>query len=114
MLKSLDSGRWIVPKGWPMRGKTLAEAAATEAWEEAGVAGVLNPVSIGMYHYNKQQTGGVRLRCRVHVFEIAVETLSDTYPESDIRKRFWAAPFTASQKVREPELKTILQGFADG
>jgi len=112
MVKSLDSGRWIVPKGWPMRGKSLAEAAATEAWEEAGVKGVLNPVSIGTYHYSKQQAGGVRLRVRVHVFEIAVETLADVYPESGKRKRFWAAPFAASQKVKEPELRAILQSFA--
>ena len=36
------SGRWIVPKGWPMRGKTMAKAAAQEAYEEAGVRGKVN------------------------------------------------------------------------
>lgn len=113
MVKSLERGRWIIPKGWPMGGKTLAEAAATEAWEEAGVTGRLNPQSIGHYHYSKRQTGGLMLYCRAEVFEIAVESLADEFPESDKRKRFWVTPSQAAQKVHEPELKAILRAFSN-
>ncbi|MEQ8365469.1 MAG: NUDIX hydrolase, partial [Roseicyclus sp.] len=28
LISSLDSGRWIIPKGWPMDGMTPAAAAA--------------------------------------------------------------------------------------
>jgi 8-oxo-dGTP pyrophosphatase MutT (NUDIX family) len=39
VISSRGTGRWIVPKGWPMDGKTPADAALQEAWEEAGVIG---------------------------------------------------------------------------
>ncbi|HHX88347.1 MAG TPA: NUDIX domain-containing protein, partial [Paracoccus sp.] len=39
LISSLKSERWILPKGWPMKGRTLAGAALQEAWEEAGVVG---------------------------------------------------------------------------
>ena len=35
LVTSRGTGRWILPKGWPMRGKSDAQAAAQEAWEEA-------------------------------------------------------------------------------
>ena len=31
VISSRGTGRWIVPKGWPMDGKTPAEAALQEA-----------------------------------------------------------------------------------
>ena len=49
------SGQWTIPKGWPMPGKTLAEAAAQEAFEEAGVEGTVDPVPIGSFRHVKQQ-----------------------------------------------------------
>ena len=39
LVSSRDTGRWIIPKGWPMDRETPAAAAAMEAWEEAGVRG---------------------------------------------------------------------------
>ena len=33
------TGRWILPKGWPIDGLTPQKSAAREAWEEAGVIG---------------------------------------------------------------------------
>jgi len=37
MITSRLSRHWLIPKGWPMKGKTDAEAAAREAYEEAGI-----------------------------------------------------------------------------
>ncbi|MFC6583776.1 NUDIX hydrolase [Sulfitobacter aestuariivivens] len=34
LVTSRGTKRWIVPKGWPMDGKTPAQSAALEAWEE--------------------------------------------------------------------------------
>lgn len=39
LITSRDTGRWVLPKGWPMRGRSMAQAALIEAWEEAGVEG---------------------------------------------------------------------------
>ena len=37
LVTSRRRGRWIVPKGWPMEGKSFPETALEEAWEEGGV-----------------------------------------------------------------------------
>lgn len=39
LVTSRETRRWIIPKGWPMKGKKQHEAAAIEAEEEAGVIG---------------------------------------------------------------------------
>ena len=46
LVTSRDTGRWVIPKGWPMDGKSASAAAAREAWEEAGVKGTVRPESI--------------------------------------------------------------------
>ena len=38
LIQTLTRKLWMVPKGWPMDGLSLSDAAAQEAWEEAGVA----------------------------------------------------------------------------
>ena len=37
LVTSRGTGRWILPKGWPIDGLDAGEAALQEAWEEAGV-----------------------------------------------------------------------------
>ncbi|MEN9850080.1 MAG: hypothetical protein RL128_243, partial [Pseudomonadota bacterium] len=39
LITSRDTGRWVIPKGWPIDGLAPAQTAAREAWEEAGVEG---------------------------------------------------------------------------
>ena len=34
LITSRDTGRWVIPKGWPMRGRSLSGAAKQEAWEK--------------------------------------------------------------------------------
>ena len=41
------SGRWMIPKGWPMSGKSLAAAAEREAFEEAGISGSVDSRPLG-------------------------------------------------------------------
>jgi hypothetical protein len=53
IITSRDSGRWIIPKGWPMKRKKPYEAAAIEAWEEAGVCGSVCKKPVGRYTYLK-------------------------------------------------------------
>ena len=53
LVTSRGSGRWILPKGWPMDGKTPAASAAQEAWEEAGVDGTPDSRPLGLFSYNK-------------------------------------------------------------
>ena len=111
LVTSRGTGRWIIPKGWPMAGRSLAEAAAQEAWEEAGVRGRISQAEIGRYHYDKEQERGFAVPIEVRVFPLYVDDLDDRFPERGERKRRWFPPHEAAQLVAEAGLKRILQGL---
>ena len=108
MITSCGTGRWILPKGWPIPHRTLAEAAALEAWEEAGVQGRVEPEAMGSFEAQKDTDGGLAVPCSVTVFRLHVATLVDRFPEAGRRNRRWFRPTEAATLVREPELRTLL------
>ena len=108
LITSRGTGRWILPKGWPMPHRSLAEAAALEAWEEAGIRGRIDSAPLGHYTAQKDTDGGLPVPCRVTVFRLRVEEESDTFPEAAQRHRRWCAPAQAAALVREPELAALL------
>ncbi|WP_171179816.1 NUDIX hydrolase [Ruegeria sp. HKCCD8929] len=112
LVTSRDTGRWIVPKGWPIDGLDGAEAAAREAWEEAGVrpAG-FSRKPVGTYKYDKILSNGVPEPILTNVYRIKVEGLAEDYPERDQRQRRWVPATEAAGLVREPELQDLLRGL---
>ncbi|MDO5621251.1 MAG: NUDIX hydrolase [Paracoccus sp. (in: a-proteobacteria)] len=111
LITSRGTGRWIIPKGWPMPGHSLAEAAAQEAWEEAGVRGTLSPAEHGRYHYDKKQDSGFSVPIEVAVFAIEVQELATHFPEEHERHRQWFTPEAAAERVDETELKQLLRAL---
>ncbi|MFY0690611.1 MAG: NUDIX hydrolase [Paracoccaceae bacterium] len=111
LITSRTSQRWIIPKGWPLEGVTPAEAATTEAYEEAGVKGKTSNICIGFFSYTKFIEKGEGLPCAVSVFPVKVKKLLEKYPESKERKRKWFSQKRAASLVREPELKKIIKHF---
>jgi len=109
LVSTLNTQRWILPKGWPMKGRTLAGAARREAWEEAGVVGKVGDSPIGYYSYRKVLKGGLPIPCRVEVFRVDVEGLERDYPEKGKRRRRWFSVAEAVAAVEEPELKALLE-----
>lgn len=105
------SGRWILPKGWPMDGQTPAAAAETEAFEEAGVTGKMKNTCVGLYSYIKGKTRGDNLPCVVAVFPLKVKTMQNDYPERAQRKRKWFSQAKAAARVSEKELAQLIRGF---
>ena len=110
LITSRGTGRWIIPKGWPVDGETPAGAAATEALEEAGAQGKLSEDVIGFYTYSKIHKGD-DLPCVVAVFPLRVRKLLKDYPEKDQRKRKWFSRKEANALVDEPELRRIIKEF---
>ncbi|MFT4916896.1 MAG: 8-oxo-dGTP pyrophosphatase MutT (NUDIX family), partial [Yoonia sp.] len=109
---SRGTGRWIIPKGWPIRGKNGSQSAMQEAWEEAGVReGTTGTTAIGSYTYDKQQSSGWSFPVETMVYPVAVETLEDEFPEVKHRERKWVSPRDAANLVQEPELKSILRNM---
>jgi hypothetical protein len=66
---SRETGRWIVPKGWPMKKKKSHEAAAIEAWEEAGVKGAVHKTAVVRYTYLKFLDNGDVVPTIVDLFQ---------------------------------------------
>ena len=111
LVTSRETRRWVAPKGWPRPYKSDAEAAATEAWEEAGVKGLIGPVPIGGYSYSKRLKDGSERPCRVKVYPLEVTVDRDDWPEAAQRDRRWMSPAEAADLVAEPELARLLRAF---
>ena len=103
------SGRWTIPKGWPMPGKTLAEAAAQEAFEEAGVRGTINPTPIGTFRHVKQLNVVGDIEVDIVVHPMWVDRELDKWPENGQRKRKWFKPKEAAKRVDSPELSEMIR-----
>lgn len=115
LITSRGTGRWIIPKGWLMRGKNASEAAVVEAWEEAGVRPArVAETPFGSYVYDKIKRSGLPVAVETLVFPVEVRMLEDDYPERDQRRRQWIDPAEAAELVDEPGLKQILLDFGAG
>jgi 8-oxo-dGTP pyrophosphatase MutT (NUDIX family) len=110
LVTSRDTGRWIIPKGWPIRGLKSNEAALQEAWEEAGVRNSsATPEPVGSYSYKKRKATGLEIPVTTLVYGVAVEDLCEDYPESHERTRKWVKADAAAEMVQEAELKSIFK-----
>lgn len=108
LITSRDSGRWVVPKGWPMGKKKPHQIACTEAWEEAGVRGRVQKKAWGHYTYLKRLDDGNLVPALVQVHLLDVQGLESDYPEKDERRLSWFTPAAAASSVREPELRCLI------
>ncbi|PKP84729.1 MAG: NUDIX hydrolase [Alphaproteobacteria bacterium HGW-Alphaproteobacteria-2] len=109
LVTSRDTGRWIIPKGWPATGQSPARSAEREAFEESGATGRVSERAIGLYSYVKRQESGEAVPLMVAVFALRVEALTKNYPERHERRRKWVRPERAARLVDEPELRALLR-----
>lgn len=111
LLTSRDTGRWVIPKGWPMEGKKAHAVAEREAFEEAGVRGTVQKEPFGFFHYEKKLKNGVKVTCLVQVHLLEVADLIKNFPERESRKLEWVSPEEAEKRVNEIELKQLFVAF---
>lgn len=112
LVTSRDTGRWVIPKGWLIPDLTPAASAAREAWEEAGVEGIVADLPIGMFSYDKAMGPAQAIPCLVSVYPLQVTRLRDRFPEVQQRQRKWFSAEKAAKKVLEPELSDLLRSFS--
>ena len=110
LVTTRQSGRWIIPRGWPQHKQTPAASAATEAWEEAGLRGQPIDYCLGAYTYVKPLKNRAA-PVIVMVYPLRVTESSGVWPESHQRKRKWMRPAKAAKRVDEPGLRRILMAF---
>lgn len=87
LVTTRQTRRWVIPKGWPIKGLRPPKSAEREAYEEAGIRGTVGAKSIGAFSYEKAlDAHGVTVPCEVQVFPMAVKRQSDTWPEAHERE----------------------------
>ncbi len=112
LISSRDTGRWVIPKGWPIAGLSPSQAAAREAFEEAGLGGQISKKPIGNFEYSKRLDNGSVLPCKVDVYSLEQMIQHQTWPEQGQRRMQWFPVAEAANAVQEPELKAIIRKLA--
>jgi 8-oxo-dGTP pyrophosphatase MutT (NUDIX family) len=108
LVTSASGKRWVIPKGCLEPGKSASEIALQEAWEEAGLVGILQREPVGSYLYEKLGTPH-----HVLVFLLQVTETANTWPEQNWRQRIWLKPTQALNRIEDRGLKEILRGMLD-
>jgi 8-oxo-dGTP pyrophosphatase MutT (NUDIX family) len=80
LVTSRGGGRWIIPKGNPIRGLAPHEVAAREALEEAGLVGHVGKRCIGTFKFDRIRNGR-DTTCLVDVYALRVEWQMPTWTE---------------------------------
>ncbi len=111
LVQTLRLRQWVIPKGWPVDGLSLAQSASREAWEEAGVQGIVWPDPVGQFTYMKVKKSGLPVRCTAQVFRLDVQSVADSYPEAGKRLRLWAPLQDAAALVRDAEVGALLRAL---
>jgi 8-oxo-dGTP pyrophosphatase MutT (NUDIX family) len=105
LVQTRGGGRWTFPKGSTEPGLTHAQAAALEAFEEAGVHGRIEEVSFARYVLRRRRNAGKpgarsawdELCINAHLCEVS--RLSP--PQESNRNRTWFSVQDATQHLRE-------------
>jgi len=110
LLTSRKTRRWVIPKGWPMKGCKDCQAAAREALEEAGLVGRPSKKPIGSYSYFKRRDTHFDT-CKVDVYLLKVDRQLESWREKDQRDFRWCTLREAASLVQEPGLVSLLHSL---
>ena len=111
LVTSRGTGRWVIPKGWPKRGRAPHVTAAREAMEEGGILGTIYQTPLGTFRYEKRHDA-FSLPCEVTVFALDVAEQMSEWPERRERRTRWFEVCDAATAVQEPELAALMLNLA--
>jgi 8-oxo-dGTP pyrophosphatase MutT (NUDIX family) len=110
LVTSRGSGRWIIPKGNPIRGLAPHKVAAREALEEAGLLGKIERISIGTFEFDRRRVG-VETICRVDVYALNVKRQLRHWAEAGQRSVRRCDLTTALSLLTLPDLSILIEQF---
>ncbi len=108
LVTSRYTGQWLAPKGSIEAGESPQQAAAREAFEEAGVSGRITG-RLGSFDYPRGDKVG-----RVEAFVLEVTGQQDTWQEQHQRRRRWFSLQEALEAVERPEVLSMLISLQEG
>lgn len=111
LLTSRDTGRWILPKGWPELELEAYETALLEAYEEAGVRGTADRQPYAKFRSYKGVGKGIQIRTTVLAFRVEVTEELEDYPEKGQRQVAWLPVSEAIERADEPGVRRLLKRF---
>jgi 8-oxo-dGTP pyrophosphatase MutT (NUDIX family) len=110
LVTTRQTRRWIIPKGWPIKGLKPPKSAAREAYEEAGIRGTVGAKSIGAFSYEKGiDANGGTVPCEVRVFPMIVKRQLSTWPEAHEREAQWFESAKALSAIKEKGLRQLIE-----
>jgi phosphohistidine phosphatase len=109
MISVGSKGKWAFPKGVIEPGLSSKTSAAKEAFEEAGLKGIVTDAALG--RYTKEKWGGI---CTIEVFPMQVTEIVDTeeWLESH-RLREWFSAKQALEQVKNSDLLKMLKNLLE-
>jgi 8-oxo-dGTP pyrophosphatase MutT (NUDIX family) len=113
LITSRGTGKWVIPKGWIEPGASAAQAAAQEAYEEAGITGFIDETPLGAFTYRKRLNSGVRKPALVEVFALQVERQRKNWPERGERRCKWVDVPAALSLIEYPGMTPLFQTLID-
>jgi len=111
LVTSRGSGRWIIPKGNPIRGHAPQDVAAREAREEAGLVGPVLPRCLGSFAFQRVR-GIMGETCLIDVYPMHVDRQLKNFPEKRERTVRLCNLSTAMAIVSSPELAELIESYA--
>ena len=112
LVTTRETGRWTVPKGWRMKGRTDRRAAAIEAEQEAGLIGKARKKPLGSFTYWKRRIDRFDF-VAVVVYPLEVTEQLGAWKEQGQRQVRWMSLDDAATAVDEPGLAAILEAMAE-
>ncbi|KAI7850434.1 NUDIX hydrolase domain-like protein [Circinella umbellata] len=93
---------WVLPKGGWENDETQEEAAKRETYEEAGVLGEI----VSFLGNDQDYSFNGKPKTFYWIYELCVNKIMDTWPETESRQRDW---FTYDEAIKKLERKSVLQ-----
>ncbi len=109
LISSLDTGRWVIPKGNLNAKERSFRCAEREAFEEAGVVGNAKKKPVGFYVYLKDRVKPTR----VGVHLLRTRSTEKEFTERGARQLTWVHPSIAAGMVAEPQLSQLFGTIAE-
>lgn len=100
--------RWVLPKGHIEENHSPQETAVREAFEEAGIHGVVSDIPVGAYDYHK-----FNRNYHVLIYMLKITETLDSWPEQTFRKRQLLPLKQALAVLSDANVREIVTAAAD-